>query len=139
MRTMIKNQYVTNDEIKEIKKFYKELKKIYSLHYGGNRKIENTAICSFEYFGKDPTKDEVIISCSIFKMHSMYRNINKYLDGLQKIIEYICDSSYDINAHMIVYYDHSVEEDEKFIKLKKIMVEKRKRKFNYVNIIVSLS
>jgi hypothetical protein len=84
-------------------------------------RIETTKVCKFEYLGKDPVEEEIIVSCSIFKLKSMYRDITIYVNGLRKIIEYICDPTTSLNMHMILYYDHSVEQDKQFLDLKQYL------------------
>jgi hypothetical protein len=90
-------------------------------------RIENNNICKFEYFGEDPTEQEIIMSCSIFKLHSMYKDITIYANGLRKLIEYICDPTTSLNIHMILYYDHSVEKDQLFIDLKTYALANNKK------------
>src|SRR5271169_6723939 len=100
------------------KRSYNKLKQNYLL--GGG--VENTPICKLEYTGKDPVGTEIIMSVSLFKLNNMYRDITVYVNGLRGIIEYICNPTGKLNIHLIVYHDHSVEQDEKFIDLKKYIL-----------------
>ena len=85
----------------------------------GSNPQESDQICKFEIIGPEPTKDSVIVSCSIFKLNDMYRDITVYLDGLKRIIEFVNDIENTTKLHLIIYYDHSVEGDDKWLKIEK--------------------
>ena len=38
--------------------------------------------CKLRYFGTPPNNDSVLITCSIFQLKNMYRNLDKYTNGL---------------------------------------------------------
>ena len=103
-------------------------------HMGGGKEII-TEMCEFESIGPEPSEDSVIISCSIFKLNDMYRDITVYLEGLKRLIDFVNDIENTTKLHLIIYYDHSVESDEKWIDLKTYIlyphglssVEKNKR------------
>ena len=119
-----------NKLYRNTKNDYKLLQKIgrhevYNLS-GGENKGTITEICEFESHGPDPVSDCVIASCSLFKLNDMYRDITVYLKGLKKIIDFIHDPENTTKIHLIIYYDHSVEKDEKWIDLKTDIIESKK-------------
>jgi len=73
----------------------------------------STKLCKLTYINKKlkPMKNQVIISCSIFKLHDMYRDASTYINGLKMIIKYVNRKSL---LFLIVYYDHSIENDKDF-------------------------
>lgn len=72
----------------------------------------STKLCKLTYMNKKlkPMENQVIISCSIFKLHDMYRDASIYTNGLKMIIKYVNRKS----LFLIVYYDHSIENDKDF-------------------------
>jgi len=66
-----------------------------------------------EYFGTYPNNDSILLSCSIFKLKKYYNSIDKYINGLIDLITFVLNYKY----HIIIYFDHSIEEDELFKKL----------------------
>ena len=59
--------------------------------------------CKLRYFGTPPNNDSVLITCSIFQLKNMYRNLDKYTNGLFKLIEYVKKLDY----HILIYFDKS--------------------------------
>ena len=51
----------------------------------------NTKLCKLKYLNDKlkPMENQVIISCSIFKLHDMYRDASIYINGLVRIIKYV--------------------------------------------------
>jgi hypothetical protein len=73
----------------------------------------NTKLCKLKYLNDKlkPMKNQVIISCSIFKLHDMYRDASIYINGLVRIIKYVNKKPL---LFLRVYYDHSIENDKEF-------------------------
>jgi len=86
-------------------------------------KKNNLILCNLTYNNNIPDKDAIILSCSLFKLNDMYRDITLYINGLKRIIEWIESSKYKI--HLYIYYDHSIENDKLFIELKPILDTKK--------------
>lgn len=79
-----------------------------------------TKICNFEEQGNEIDEHTTIISISLFKLDNMYRDISAYLDGFANIIKYVktLNKTENRKLHIFLYYDHSLDLDEKFTKLK---------------------
>lgn len=77
-------------------------------------------LCNIEYSGNEPNDKSIILSCSLFKLNNMYRDITIYIDGLEDTINFINKLIKDtgLDIYIFLYYDNSVENDVKFIKLK---------------------
>ena len=110
----IKNANITNIIIKN------------NEHVGGSisdTKCEQEIldICELCYYGKDPLFDSVIISCSIFKLGSMYRDMSVYIDGLKKIIKYVSKKA---KLFLRIYFDHSIEHDTTFKNLFDLVLQR---------------
>jgi hypothetical protein len=73
-----------------------------------------------EYTGIFPTDDDILISCSIFKLKNSYKDFSKYIDGLKLLI----DTTISNNMKMIIFYDHSMDSDNDF----KQIIDKYKTK-----------
>lgn len=71
--------------------------------------------CDMEYYGDFPSGSITVFSCSIFKLGDMYRDVSVYINGLQRCIDYLSNKG----IFLRIYYDHSIENDPKFAKLKK--------------------
>lgn len=88
--------------------------------------------CKFEYSGTDIEDEKtIIVSASLFKLNDMYKDITIYTDGLRDMIEYIdklnkyIDSSNNTKLHklhLFLYYDHSVDNDAGFLKIKNELI-----------------
>ena len=85
-----------------------------------NQKNIFTKVCNFEEQGNEIDEHTTIISISLFKLDNMYRDISAYLDGFANIIKYVktLNKTENRKLHIFLYYDHSLDLDEKFIKLK---------------------
>lgn len=66
-----------------------------------------------KYTGTFPTNNDILISCSIFKLKNPYKDFSKYIDGLKMYIEKILLN----NMKIIIYYDNSIKDDENFKKI----------------------
>jgi len=64
-----------------------------------------------KYYGTYPTNDSILLSCAIFKLKKYYRVLDEYVNGLDKLIKTVIEYNY----HIIIYFDKSIENDEKFI------------------------
>ena len=70
-------------------------------------------IYDLKYYGNFPTDNTILISCSIFKLKKYYNVIDIYIDGLLKIINTVIKKKY----HIIIFFDHSIKNDNKFINI----------------------
>ena len=85
-----------------------------------NKSKNNTTIlCNLSYSNNIPEKDAIILSCSLFKLNDMYRDITIYINGLKKILKWIENNNHKI--HLYIYYDHSIENDKLFLDLKPVL------------------
>jgi len=64
----------------------------------------------FIYTGELPTNNDILISCSIFKLKNMYKKFEKYINGLVNLIYTVLLN----NIKLIVYYDDSIKDDIEF-------------------------
>lgn len=98
------------------------------------RSISN--ICSFEETGNEIDDDTIIITISLFKLDSMYKDITAYLDGLTNIISYVEKLNREENRklHIFLYYDHSLDYDEKFLEIKNNIIADIKNKKSCVSL-----
>jgi hypothetical protein len=82
--------------------------------------LDFNKLCNIEYIGDEPNKDSIIFSCSLFKLNDMYRDITVYVDGLRALIDYIdkLNRKTDLDIYLFLYYDNSVDNDSKFVKIK---------------------
>jgi hypothetical protein len=88
-----------------------------------NKSKNNTTIlCNLSYSNNIPEKDAIILSCSLFKLNDMYRDITIYINGLKKILKWIENNNHKI--HLYIYYDHSIENDKLFLDLKPVLDKK---------------
>ena len=69
------------------------------------RSISN--ICSFEENGNEINDDTIIITISLFKLDSMYKDITVYLDGLTNIIIYVENTLMIMKKEIIHDLDYS--------------------------------
>lgn len=77
-------------------------------------------ICKLKYYGPEPECDDVIVSCSIFRIQSMYRDMHVYINGLLSLIKFMQEENQTRKVNKFftfVYYDHSVSQDAGFIKI----------------------
>lgn len=79
-------------------------------------------ICELKYNDAniEPESDDVIVSCSIFRIESMYRDIYVYTNGLASLIKFLSDENNYRKTQkyfLFVYYDHSVKDDIEFKKI----------------------
>ena len=94
---------------------------------------QNTPIlCNLSYSNTIPEKDAIILSCSLFKLNDMYRDITVYINGFKKMLKWIENNKHKI--HLYIYYDHSIENDKLFLDLKPVL--DTKHILQHVNIIV---
>ena len=72
----------------------------------------------------------------MFKLDSMYKDITAYLDGLTNIIIYVEKLNREENRklHIFLYYDHSLDYDEKFLKIKNNILADIKNKKSCVSL-----
>ena len=85
---------------------------------------KNTSIlCNLSYSNNIPEKDAIVLSCSLFKLNDMYRDITIYINGLKKILKWIENNKHKI--HLYIYYDHSIENDKLFLDLKPELDKKK--------------
>lgn len=70
--------------------------------------------CEFSYDGHFPSKDSILISCSLFRLKNSYRSFDVYAEGLQRLQKECSKLDY----HLLVYFDHSVEDEPIFKTLK---------------------
>jgi hypothetical protein len=63
-----------------------------------------------KYTGILPNDDDILISCSIFKLKNIYKDISKYIDGLYILLETVLLN----NIKLIVFYDDSIKYDIQF-------------------------
>jgi hypothetical protein len=90
-----------------------------------NQKNIFTKVCNFEEQGNEINDQTTIISISLFKLDNMYRDISAYLNGLENIIKYVKNLNMNENSklHIFLYYDHSLDLDTKFTKLKQDILD----------------
>jgi hypothetical protein len=79
-------------------------------------------LCKIEYSGSDPSSKAIILSCCLFKLDNMYKDITLYTDGLKKLIEFIgnLNKTDKLDIHIFIYYDNSIDNDDKFIQIKNL-------------------
>lgn len=78
-------------------------------------------ICEFYEEGYEPkNSDTHIYSSSFFKLGNMYKDISIYIEGLERLVNYIDKlvTEDGQNIHFFLYYDNSVVNDTKFITIK---------------------
>ena len=63
----------------------------------------------FKYTGIFPNKNDILISCSIFKLKNLYKDFSKYTIGLNILIETVLLN----NMKIIVYYDNSIKDNQR--------------------------
>jgi len=87
---------------------------------------KSNKICNFETEGYEPNDTAHIYSGSIFKINEF--DISPYIDGLNELVEYMDELNKvkNANIHFFLYYDSSIENEEKFILLKKKILTKYK-------------
>jgi hypothetical protein len=73
--------------------------------------LKKNNLCDIQYIGREPNKDSILICSSLFKLNDMYKDISVYINGLIKLTNHIIKQKY----HLLLFYDHSVIQDEKFI------------------------
>ena len=73
-------------------------------------------ICDLKYEGNTPNNKHIILCCSIFRLNNMYRDMNKYYDGLKLLINILKNNN---KYFLRIYYDFSVRTDDIFIDIKK--------------------
>ena len=93
----------------------KKLKHQLSNNYKKTKK-NKSILCNLSYNTNVPEKDAIVLSCSLFKLNDMYRDITIYINGLKKILKWIENNKHKI--HLYIYYDHSIENDKLFLDLK---------------------
>ena len=83
-------------------------------------------LCEFETEGYEPNRTAHIFSGSIFKIKNA--DITEYLKGLEELIEYMdyLNKTKNANIHFFIYYDSSIEDDNHFINIKKLILKKYK-------------
>jgi hypothetical protein len=94
-------------------------------------------ICKFEEQGNEIDNQTIIISISLFKLDNMYRDISAYLDGLVNIIKYVktLNKTETRKFHIFLYYDHSLDLDENFTKLKQDILKDIENGFSVVRLL----
>ena len=117
------NKSKTKTKINKSKKNKLNKSKKNELNKSKNESKNESVLCNLSYSNNIPEKDAIILSCSIFKLNDMYRDMTEYINGLKKIIKWIENDKYKI--HLYIYYDHSIENDKLFIDLKLIMDTKK--------------
>lgn len=77
-------------------------------------------ICVIKYIGSEPESTDIILSCSIFKLGSMYKDISIYMNGLFNLIKFLRDENetkHDGKYFLFIYHDHSTANDANFLKI----------------------
>lgn len=66
-------------------------------------------------------ENAIILSGSLFKLNDMYRDISVYVNGFEEFVKYIGNliNSTGLDICIFLYYDQSIENDEKFQKIKR--------------------
>ena len=102
-------------------------KKIQNKKYKINNTLKSldnhSILCNLSYSNNIPEKDAIILSCSLFKLNDMYRDITIYINGLKKIVKWIENNKHKL--HLYIYYDHSIENDNLFLDLKPELDKKK--------------
>ena len=128
-RTKNITKHLTN-HLASSKKPQKTSKTSKTQKHGNHGNLEE--LCKFEYSGTDIEDEKtIIVSASLFKLNDMYKDISRYTDGLYGIIEYMDKLNKNIESsnntklhklHLFLYYDHSVENDTGFLKIKNELI-----------------
>jgi hypothetical protein len=73
-------------------------------------------VYKLKFTGTPSNNDSILISCSIFKLKKKeYRDFHIYTNGLKRLIDKVIKNNYNI----IIFYDHSVNVLDSFMKLMK--------------------
>lgn len=83
--------------------------------------------CNVKYYGSMPTNESTIICCSIFRLRHSYNPSSLYVSGLETLIKYATAANY----HMVIYYDHSIRDEESFRRLYNMWIKHPKVLFCY--------